>query len=335
LQGLKANQLRKLRNAIFARIGVDETWDAGDFLRALGATGFYSLKTPIMAASDSYVLEQASQAARGRTAYEDESVEALGDYYNIDPSILHEIKSKDADASSEDSLSVASSKDYLSVASSEDSIASSKNSVASKDSVPLASSKDSSKDSVASSKDSLASSAKSSVSFHKAHQLLCPFTHHASLPIPHSLPTLLQAISVADSDMVTSYADLMRKQKKAMEKKGAKFSKKDLEPINSNSKTLRKAKSAREPIPGKNLSLSTKSTAIVCDFHKVPLSEESYTADRPGAVAHHFCFRERGEDIPKGCRGIASAYIIKYINKNYDAIRSESVALNKKRKREE
>ena len=140
---------------------------------------------------------------------------------------------------------------------------------------------------------------------------------------------------MADSDVATTYAELMRKQKKAMGKKGAKFSKKDLVPINSNSKTLRKAQKAREPVPGKNLFLSAKSTAIVCGHHRVPLSVESYTADRPGAVAHHFCFRERGEDIPKGCRGIASAYILKYINKNYDAIRSESMALNKKRKREE
>jgi len=53
-----------------------------------------------------------------------------------------------------------------------------------------------------------------------------------------------------------------------------------------------------------------------------------------GAAAHHFCFREKGEEISKGCRGIASAYIIEYIMKNFDAIRKESLALDEKRKRE-
>ena len=35
------------------------------------------------------------------------------------------------------------------------------------------------------------------------------------------------------------------------------------------------------------------------------------------------------QQISKGCRGIASAYIIEYIMKNFDAIRKESLALNK------
>jgi hypothetical protein len=305
LQGLKPKAQKALLQAVLERMSLGESSTAGDFMRTLGLQGYDSLTTPIRAASPLWVLEQAAQTASAGTVYEYGTVEAVAEYFGIALPLKDLIKSED----------------YLSVASSEDSVASSEDSVASsEDSLSVASSEDStasSKDSTDS--ESVASSTKSSVSYHKAPNLLSLFTHHASPPIPHSLPTLPQTISVADSDVVTSFGALMQEQKKAMEKKGAKFSKKDLVPINSNSKTLRKAKSAREPIPGKNLFLSAKEPAVVCGFHKVPLSVKTYTADRPGAVAHHFCFRERGEDIPKGCRGIASAYIIKYINKNYDA----------------
>ena len=61
----------------------------------------------------------------------------------------------------------------------------------------------------------------------------------------------------------------------------------------------------------------------MCNHCKSRLSKKTYTAERPGAAAHHFCFREKGEEISKGCRGIASAYIIEYIMKNFDAIRKE------------
>jgi hypothetical protein len=104
-----------------------------------------------------------------------------------------------------------------------------------------------------------------------------------------------------------------------------------MEKVHAKAASLAGARSASEPLPEKNLALVFQAgqRRVVCSGCGYGFSR-GYTASKPGAVSHHFCFRLRGQQIPPGCRGIISSYLLKYITKSWDAIYEESKALNSK-----